>query len=98
MRRAVGAAATLGRMTKNASGHLEDPSGDWWYNNKTGKVEQGRLSPGVDRDGPFRTREEAERAPELFRERSKEWIAEEDAEYDAQLGDADGDPASPDEV
>jgi hypothetical protein len=64
-------------MSKKDDGHLHEPTGDWWYNNKTGEVEQGPKSFGVDRDGPFKTREEAERAPELFRERSREWSEDE---------------------
>lgn len=56
-------------------------SGDattWWYNNKTGQVEEGPQSLGVDRDGPFATREEAERAPEVARERAAKWASEDD--------------------
>lgn len=49
----------------------------WWYNHKTGEVEQGRLSLGMHRDGPFATREEAQRAPEIARERSEQWRDEE---------------------
>lgn len=51
----------------------------WWYNNKTGEVEEGALSLGSDRDGPFATREEAARAPEIIAERSRRWAAEEAA-------------------
>lgn len=53
----------------------------YWYNLVTGKVEKGFESPGVDRAGPFDTAEEAARAPELMRERSREW-AEEDEQAD----------------
>lgn len=49
----------------------------WWYNHKTGEVEQGRQSLGLDRDGPFATREEALRAPDIARERAREWEEEE---------------------
>jgi hypothetical protein len=49
----------------------------WWYNHKTGEVEQGRQSLGLHRDGPFATREEALRAPEIARERSRAWDEEE---------------------
>jgi hypothetical protein len=52
----------------------------WWYNNKTGEVEQGALSLSADRDGPFATREEAARAPEIIAERSRRWAAEEAGE------------------
>jgi len=50
----------------------------WWYNNRSGEVEQGERSLGSDRDGPYRTREEAERAPEIARERSAKWAAEDE--------------------
>lgn len=53
----------------------------FWYNLVTGKVEQGFESPAIDRAGPFDTREEAEKAPELLRERSRAW-AEEEARED----------------
>jgi hypothetical protein len=54
---------------------------EWWYNNKTGEVEEGPKSLGPDRDGPFATREDAARAPEIARERARRW-AEEDARGD----------------
>lgn len=65
-------------MSKHEAGRLHEPTGEFWYNNKTGEVEEGPQSLGVDRDGPFMTREEAERAPELFRERGAAWNAEGD--------------------
>jgi hypothetical protein len=52
----------------------------YWYNLKTGEVERGFESPAVDRAGPFDTAEEAARAPEIMRERSRAWAAEEAAE------------------
>jgi hypothetical protein len=45
----------------------------WWYNHKTGEVEEGRKSLGLYRDGPYATREEAKRAPEIAKERSVAW-------------------------
>ncbi len=54
----------------------------FWYNLKTGEVERGPQSLGVDRAGPFDTAEEAARAPEIIRERSRAW-----AEEDARDGD-----------
>lgn len=56
-----------------------DKPTQWWYNHRTGQVEEGPQSLGSDRDGPYNTREEAARAPELARERARRW-AEEDAE------------------
>jgi len=51
----------------------------WWYNHTTGEVEQGRQSLGIDRDGPYATREEAECAPEIAKRRAAAWAAEEAA-------------------
>lgn len=48
----------------------------WWFNNKTGEVEEGRRSLGLDRDGPFSSPEEAAKAPEIFRQRSQAWADE----------------------
>ena len=49
---------------------------EWWYNHKTGEVEEGPQSLGSDRDGPYPSKDEAARAPEIARERSKKWAAE----------------------
>ena len=51
----------------------------WWYNYKTKQVEEGQQSLGSDRDGPFASREEAARAPEIIAERAKRWAAEDAA-------------------
>jgi hypothetical protein len=53
----------------------------WWYNLSSGAVEQGFVSPSVDRVGPFSSREEASHALEKLRENSRKW-AEEDAAED----------------
>ena len=55
---------------------------EWYYNHKTGEVEEGAQSLGSDRDGPFASKEDAARAPEIARERARRWAAE-----DAQEGD-----------
>ena len=52
---------------------------EYWYNLETGVVEEGMVSPGYDRAGPFATREEAARAPEIIKQRSQEWAAEDAA-------------------
>lgn len=52
---------------------------EWWYNNKTKQVEEGPQSLGVDRDGPFASRAEAEKAPEIIAERARRWAAEDEA-------------------
>jgi hypothetical protein len=54
---------------------------EWFYNTKTGEVEEGRQSLATELDGPFASREEAARAPEIIAERSRKW-AEEDAAND----------------
>ena len=51
---------------------------EWWYNNKTKQVEEGPQSLGSDRDGPYASRAEAERAPEIAAERARKWAAEDD--------------------
>lgn len=55
---------------------------EWWYNTRTHVVEEGMVSPAVERAGPFKTREEAERAPQLIAERAREWAEEESREED----------------
>jgi hypothetical protein len=56
----------------------EDVEHMFWYNLRTGEVEQGFVSQSVDRVGPFETHAEAERALEILRANSAKW-AEEDA-------------------
>lgn len=53
---------------------------EWWYNSKTGDVEEGAQSLALDRDGPFKSREEAARAPEIIAERARKWAEDEAAE------------------
>jgi hypothetical protein len=53
----------------------------WWFNNKTGEVEEGPKSLGSDRDGPYSSREEAARSREILAARARQW-AEEEAESD----------------
>lgn len=60
---------------------IDDPQETYWYNTRTGEVEDGPQSLSVDRMGPFATREEAARGPEIVAERAKKW-AEEDAKDD----------------
>lgn len=54
----------------------------WWYNDRTGEVEEGPQSLGIERIGPFESREEALRAPEIVAERARAWAAEDSAEED----------------
>jgi hypothetical protein len=51
---------------------------EWWYNNKTGEVEEGPQSLGSDRDGPYASREDAERAPQIAQVRAAAWAADDD--------------------
>jgi len=53
---------------------------EWWYNDRTGEVEEGPQSLSVERIGPFESREEAARAPEIVAERARRWAAEDAAE------------------
>jgi hypothetical protein len=57
----------------------EDTEHQFWYNMRTGEVEQGLKSPSIDRAGPFATRDEAAHALEKLRANSARWAAE-DAE------------------
>jgi hypothetical protein len=54
---------------------------EWYYNIRTGEVEEGRQSLASDLDGPFATREEASRALVIIAERSRKW-SEDDARDD----------------
>jgi len=49
----------------------------FYYNLKTGQVEEGRQSSWTDLMGPYPTREAAERALEIARARTQEWDATE---------------------
>jgi hypothetical protein len=49
----------------------------WWFNAKTGEVEQGLKSKSLDRIGPFNSKAEAERALDVIRARSEQWLADE---------------------
>lgn len=60
---------------------IEDPEEQYWFNQKTGEVEDGPQSLAVDRIGPFATPEEAAKAPQIIAERARRW-AEEDAADD----------------
>ena len=47
------------------------------FNTKTHEVEQGMVSPAVDRAGPYATRADAEHALAQIRANSEKWAAEE---------------------
>lgn len=52
----------------------------FWYNSRTGQVEEGMLSPSVDRVGPFVTADEARHAPEKLADNARRWQEEDEAE------------------
>lgn len=60
---------------------IDDPAETYWYNTRTGEVEAGPQSLSIDRLGPFATREEAARGPEIVEERARK-IREEDEQDD----------------
>ena len=53
---------------------------EYWYNMRTGAVEEGRQSLTSDLVGPFETRTEAEHALDKLRENSRKWAADDAAE------------------
>jgi len=57
---------------------LDEPQ--YWYNVRTGEVERGPKSLGLDRIGPFATAEEASRALEILTERGRKWTEEDEEE------------------
>lgn len=57
---------------------LDDPDTVFWFNERTGEVEEGPQSIALDRIGPFSTREEAARALEIVAERARKWHSEDD--------------------
>ena len=64
------------RRARAADPGLSDPN-QWWYNNKTGEVEQGMHPVSADWDGPYSSREDALRAPEIARDRARKWAEDE---------------------
>ncbi|MDY0829413.1 SPOR domain-containing protein [Microbacterium sp. BG28] len=61
---------------------MSEDSEKYWYNLTTGEVERGFESPAIDRAGPFDTAEEAANAPELIKQRSAQWAADDAREND----------------
>jgi len=50
----------------------------FWLHTRTRQVEEGPKSLGLDRIGPFTSREEALRAEEIVRERGQKILAEDE--------------------
>ena len=59
---------------------MQDESVQYWFNSQTGQVEVGPQSLALHRLGPFKTREEAEKAPDIIAARAAAWRAEEERE------------------
>ncbi|TFC52588.1 SPOR domain-containing protein [Cryobacterium sp. TMT1-21] len=57
----------------------EDTEHQFWYNMRTGAVEEGMQSTSKERVGPFATRDEAAHALEKLRANSAKWAEEEAA-------------------
>ena len=53
---------------------------EFWFNTKTGLVEEGKQVIALYRIGPFATRLEAENALEILKQRSKTWTEEDQEE------------------
>ncbi|MEN9955563.1 MAG: hypothetical protein RL723_416 [Actinomycetota bacterium] len=59
---------------------MQEQQAEYWFNTHTGQVEVGKQSLALYRLGPFSTRQEAERAPEVIAQRAAAWHAEEENE------------------
>ena len=58
----------------------EENTQEFWFNTKTLQVEVGKQTLALYRIGPFKTRDEAERAYDILKARSQKWDEEEDSE------------------
>ena len=67
---------------------------EFWVNTATGEVEEGRQSPGLQRMGPYPTREAAQQAFDLAAERNEEWD-EADRRWNDDRWPRDVGPAAP---
>ncbi|MFR9722396.1 hypothetical protein ACL02R_03345 [Streptomyces sp. MS19] len=63
-------APNFGRIFRNRTTGGE---GEWFYCIRHQKVEEGPDCPAKDRLGPYATRDEAEHAMDLARERNENW-------------------------
>lgn len=69
---------------------MSDEGTGFWFNPRTGEVEEGRLSPWGDRMGPYPTREAAEQALATARERTEAWDEEDRRWKDDDWREDDG--------
>lgn len=56
----------------------EEHKTEYWFNTKTMSVEVGKQALALYRIGPFETREQAEKAFEILKSRSKTWSEEDE--------------------
>lgn len=63
----------------------------YYYNLRTGTVEEGRLSPGTDLMGPYATRQEAELALRTAARRNEKWEEDDEAWEDFGVPPAEAD-------
>ena len=64
---------------------------EYYFNTKTGEVEEGKHSSWMDRMGPYATREEAAHAYELAARRTAASDAA-DTQWESGWGDSDEEP------
>ena len=60
----------------------EEHKTEYWFNTKTMSVEVGKQALALYRIGPFETREDAEKAFEILKSRSKTWSEEDEQDKD----------------
>lgn len=53
---------------------------EYWFNTRTEKVEEGKLSYAHYRWGPFNTADEAANAREIVQERARKWREDDEDE------------------
>ncbi|SDQ04152.1 hypothetical protein [Quadrisphaera sp. DSM 44207] len=52
---------------------MSEPEMKYWFNVRTGQVDEGHTAPGRDLMGPYATRAEAEHALQIARARTEAW-------------------------
>lgn len=53
---------------------------EYWFNTKTNQVEVGKQSIAVYRIGPFKTKDEAQKALQMLAEKASKWRQEDESE------------------
>lgn len=61
---------------------MTDQQPEFWFNTRTGEVEEGKQSISSERLGPFTSREDAAHANEKLAENARKWAEEDAAEDD----------------